>query len=386
MKNAKLLLVAVLIIACVSICFIGCTGNKQDGTEVVTDMAGREVSVTPGSYSRVLCIGAGALRLYTYIGDADKLCGVEDIDNTTVEGRPAMFDGTARPYQMAWEETLNTLPSCGKGGPKAQAAEDEKILACNPDIVISEYEEPSLANTLQEKINVPVIVVKYGSSGVFDAKVAGSLTLLGKIFNKEEKATTLNNFIASEKAAIQERVKEVDVASQKKVYICGLGQWGTTNERFTSQNYMPFNVAKINNVVIDLAQDGIQEITNEKFVDLADDMEVIILDAAAANNIKTSIKKGERENPFTVCKAWQDGEVYLQMAYNAYYTNLELVLINTWWSAKCVYPDLFTDVDIDAKTAEVTTAFLGKDLTAAIKAKPLSYGGYQKINTATFFA
>ena len=153
----------------------------------------------------------------------------------------------------------------------------------------------------------------------------------------------------------------------------------------TAQNYEPFNVAKINNVVTDLAKDGIQAIEQEKFADLSDDMDVIIIDAAAAKNIKNSIKAGG-SNPFTACKAWQDGEVYLQMAYNAYYTNLELALINTWWSAKCVYPDLFTDVDIDAKTAEVTTAFLGKDLTAAIKAKPLSYGGYQKINTATFFA
>ena len=31
----------------------------------VTDMIGREVSVVPGSYSRVVCIGAGALRMYS---------------------------------------------------------------------------------------------------------------------------------------------------------------------------------------------------------------------------------------------------------------------------------------------------------------------------------
>ena len=33
--------------------------------ETVTDMIGREVEVTPGSYKRVVCIGAGALRLYS---------------------------------------------------------------------------------------------------------------------------------------------------------------------------------------------------------------------------------------------------------------------------------------------------------------------------------
>lgn len=41
----------------------------------ITDMIGREVTVTPGSYTRVVCIGAGALRMYSYIGDVSLLCG-----------------------------------------------------------------------------------------------------------------------------------------------------------------------------------------------------------------------------------------------------------------------------------------------------------------------
>ena len=53
----------------------------------VTDLIGREITVTPGSYQRVVCIGAGALRLYSYIGDAALLCGVEDIDNETLSER-----------------------------------------------------------------------------------------------------------------------------------------------------------------------------------------------------------------------------------------------------------------------------------------------------------
>lgn len=64
----------------------------------ITDMIGREVTVTPGSYKRVVCIGAGALRMYSYIGDVSLLCGVEDIDNTTLDERPKMFDSVARPF------------------------------------------------------------------------------------------------------------------------------------------------------------------------------------------------------------------------------------------------------------------------------------------------
>ena len=385
MKKVSVVLLVVAIL-CVSLCFVGCkdtTEARNYDKEIVTDMMGRDVMVAPGSYQRVLCIGAGALRMYAYVGDISLLCGVEDIDNTTLETRPKMFDGVSRPYQMAYEEVFNKLPSCGVGGPQAQAAEDEKILNCNPDIIISEYEDTEKANTLQVKLGVPVIVVKYGSAGVFDEKVAQSLTLLGKVFDKQEKASALNAYIASEKAAIEDRVKDIDVATQKKVYICGLGNWGTTDELMTAQNYAPFTVAKINNVVTGLAVNGIQAIEAEKFMDLAPNMEIIIMDAAAIKNIKNKPEKIAR---LQATKAWADGEVYLEMAYNAYYTNLEIALINTWFMAKSVYPTLFEDINIETKTTEVTNAFLGKDLNAAIKAKPMSYGGYQKIDTATFFA
>ena len=74
------------------------------------------------------------------------------------------------------------------------------------------------------------------------------------------------------------------------------------------------------------------------------------------------------------------------MAYNAYYTNYEIALANTWFLAKSVYPDLFSDVDMTAKTNEITNAFLGRELADEIFACPSSFGGYQQIDTATFFA
>ena len=144
----------------------------------ITDMIGREVEIVPGSYKRVVCIGAGALRMYSYIGNVDLLCGVEDIDNTTLEERPKMFDSVARPYVLAYGDKFNTLPSCGVGGPNAQAAEAEKILSCNPDIVISEYEDVEKEDALQEQLGVPVITLKAGPGGVFDPSFAGTMKLL----------------------------------------------------------------------------------------------------------------------------------------------------------------------------------------------------------------
>ena len=317
------------------------TENKEI---TVTDMIGREVSVIPGSYKRVVCVGAGALRMYSYIGDVNLLAGVEDIDNTTLA---------------------------------------EKILACEPDIVISEFEDVEKSDALQQQLGVPVITLKSGSKGVFDDSFAGCMELLGKLFGMEEKAQTLLTFIEKETAAIQDRVAGIPEEEKPSVYICGLGNWGTTNHLMTAENYVSFEVAGVKNVVSGLEMTGIGAIEAEKFVELSEQMDIVIMDAAAVKNIKPLYQ--EDPTMFDTCKAWQNGEVYLEMAYNAYYTNFEIALINTWFIAKTVYPEAFADVDMTAKTNEVTKMFLGEELAEEIFSCGSSFGGYQKIDTQTFF-
>lgn len=359
-------------------------GAAEKGEAAITDMIGREVTVVPGSYKRVVCIGAGALRMYSYIGDVSLLAGVEDIDNPALSERPQMFDSVARPYVLAYGETFRNLPSCGVGGPMAQTAEAEKILSCDPDIVISEYEDVDKANALQEQLGVPVITLKAGSKGVFDDAFYGSMALLGKVFRQEEKAAALNQYVQEQAAEITARTADIPETDKPSVYVCGLGNWGTTDHLMTAENYVSFQIANVKNVLSGTGTQGIQPIEEEKFISLGDDMDMIIMDAAAVKNIKPLYQ--EDPTMFDTCKAWQNGEVYLEMAYNAYYTNYEIALINTWFIAKTVYPEAFADIDMTGKTNEVTQKFYGRDLAEEIFACPSSFGGYQKIDTATFFS
>ena len=378
-------IIAILLILVLTFSFTACgvEGVPADGSVSVTDMVGREVSVTPGSYKRVVCIGAGALRMYSYIGDVNLLCGVEDIDNVNAEGRPAMFDSVARPYVLAHSDVFNTLPSCGVGGPMAQAAEAEKVLSCDPDIVISEFEDADKMNALQEQLGVPVITLSTGGQGVFDEKFIGSMELLGKVFDRETRAAELIAFVKEERAAIEKLAATVNDADKPSVYICGLGNWGTTDHLMTAEQYISFKIAGVKNVVSGLGMEGVGPIEEEKFVELSQQMDIMIMDAAAVKNIKPLY--AEDPTMFDTCKAWQNGEVYLQMAFNAYYTNYELNLINTWFIAKTVYPEVFKDIDMTAKTNEITKMFLGVELADEIFACPSSFGGYQKIDTETFF-
>ena len=386
-KLFSLILAALMLLSLTACGGLVCDAQPpaEQGPDTVTDMVGRVVEIEPGSYERVVCIGAGALRMYSYVGDMSLLCGVEDIDNTALENRPQMFDGVARPYVLANEELLQALPSCGVGGPMAQTAEAEKILSCDPDIVISEYEDADKSDALQEQLGVPVITLTSGADGVFDPAFTNSLDLLGAVFGGEvqTRSDELAAFIAKETNEIKARTKDIAEEDKPGVYICGLGNWGTTNHLMTSQSYAPFRVANIRNVVTGLGTDGAAAIEEEKFVSLGEEMDILIIDAAAVKNIAPLY--AEDPTLFDTCKAWQNGEVYLQMAYNAYYTNYEISLINAWFTAKAVYPEQFADISIEQKADRITEMFLGKPLAEEIFACPGSFGGYQKIDTDTFF-
>lgn len=387
MNLKKILAISLSALMLISFCACGKktpTENQLPSKTVsVTDMVGRTVEINAGSYKKVVCIGAGALRMYSYIGDVALLSGVEDIDNISLENRPKMFDGVARPYMLAYGDDFKKLPSCGVGGPKAQTAEAEKILSCQPDIVISEYEDADKANALSQQLGVPVITLKTGYNGVFDDAFRSSISLLGKVFDRTEKADALLSFIDSQVDAIKSKTSSIKDEDKPTVYICGLGNWGTTNHLMTAQNYPAFSIANVKNAVTGLSKDGIQPIEKEKFEAIGKDIDIMIIDAAAIKNIKPLYK--EDNNMFKGCKACNEGNVYLQLPYNAYYTNFETALLNTWFIAKTAYPDLFKDIDMTAKANEITKAFLGKELAGDMFNAPTSFGGYPKIDTKAFF-
>ncbi len=142
---------------------------KAPSEITVTDMIGRELTVTPGSYTRVVCIGAGALRICTATSATCPCSAAWRISTTPrLRSVPRCSIPWRAPMCLPYGDVFSTLPSCGVGGPNAQAAEAEKILSCNPDIVISEYEDVEKEDALQEQLGVPVVTLKAGPNGVFD--------------------------------------------------------------------------------------------------------------------------------------------------------------------------------------------------------------------------
>ncbi|MBQ8142721.1 MAG: ABC transporter substrate-binding protein [Bacilli bacterium] len=345
----------------------------------VTDMIGREVTIDVKGDYRVVCLGAGALRLYSYVGNLDLLCGVEDIDNPE---KSFMWQSTSRPYFDAYKDKFKNLPSCGLGGPNAQAPEFEKILECRPNIIISEFEDVAIANDIQEKVGVPVVTLKYGKQTVFDPLVEQSIELLGTIFHTTDRSKALVSYIDAARTDLGNRTKDVKEEDKPSLYLGCLGNYGVQDIYMSCVNYPIFKASNIKNVLDDKGLNpGFQKMDKEFLTTL--DADKIILDASGISVFKTTYE--EDKEFFDNLKAFKNNEVYLQMPYNAYYTNLETALMDAYFDASVAYPKQFKDLDMENKYNEILETFVGKRCYDEVKAKPASYGGFQKIDFTTFF-
>ena len=373
-----------LTLSLLTLLLVGCGTNSEnkpteerEKTFEVTDLIDRKNTIKTSDKERVLCIGAGALRLYSYVGDINKIIAVEDIDRDV---NANMFADVSRPYYDINREYFKTLPSCGKGGPKAQQAEAEKILECRPTMIISEYADVLKANTLQEQVGVPVIVVKYGSKSVFDDNVNKSLTLLGKVLGEEEKAKTLNDYIASCKNELSTKAATVKEEDKKSIYIGGLGNWGTQDIYSTSSSFPLFEVSNIKNAVDSSIKLQNGQLEKEAFLSLNPDK----IDSAGLKKFKTTYQTDMEA--FNTMSAFKNNEIYLEMPFNAYYTNLEIALMDAYFLASVAYPEVYKDMDMNSKYDEIGTAFLKKACyTSHVKTAKMSYGGFQKISNIKDF-
>lgn len=381
MKKSALILLMIIVTLSSLFAFSACNkGNDNANGKTVTDLLGREVTV-PEKINRVVCIGAGSLRLYTYVGDLSKLVGVEDIDG---DGKD--FNGvlSIRPYKMVNKDLFKSLPSCGKGGPQG-SPEAEKILSLNPDIVFSLYTSDKAAmDDLQQKIGKPVVVLSYGKTEAFDANVKKSIALLGDILNRKERANELLSFISDTETYLSSIGEGIDKDKKATVYLGCQSNYGTHGIESSSANYSIFDVSKIRNVLDEYVSKtgetfkGYQKSVDwEILVEMNPDR--IILDAGGLHHLKAQLK--EKPEIFKKLSAFQNGEIYLQMPYNAYYTNLETAYADAYFDAWVQYHDIAPEklnFDYVEKAREIYTLFLGKDCYDDVA--KIMRGGFQKLD------
>ena len=345
---------SVLLVLLVLAMFVmsGCAAASQNEGEqfTVTDLLGREVTL-PATVERVIAIGPGALRLVVYAGNLDHVVGVEQMDADSSLGKPYML---ANP-------TLAGLPVIGQGGPN-NAPDPEKILAVEPDVIFSTYAtEASAADELQAKTGIPVVVLNYGGSGfgttsIFDQFMQDSLLKVGQISGTTEKAQAAAEFIRKVQQDLEARTMNIPEADKPTVYVGGLGSKGTHGIESTQGQYALLDVINARNVVDETGESGSIMIDKEKLLDWNPDF--IFIDQGGYAAVLEDYQKNTTF--YDSLSAVQNGQVYAQLPYNYYNTNIDTAIADAYYLGKILYPGAFADIEPAQKADEIYRSLLGR--------------------------
>jgi iron complex transport system substrate-binding protein len=294
--------------------------------------------------------------LYCYVGDVTQIVGVEQMEITG--------GVTGRPYAMA-NEGLLSLPVIGPGGP-GNAQDPEKILEVKPDV--------AAVDELQNKTNIPVVALSYGDTEVFDPALDASLELLGKITGNDEKASEVIRFFAECQEDLSSRTADIAFENKPTVYLGGQSMRGTHGIESTSGSFSLFTAVNARNVVDEAGINQYIMLDKEKLLEM--DPDIIFIDGGGLANVQADYNSSPQY--YQGLSAFKTGQVYMQLPYNYYYTNIDIALCDAYYIGSIVYPAQFNDIDIVTKSNEIFQKLLGQDLYAEVAEE--YFGGFQQLN------
>ncbi|ABO34726.1 periplasmic binding protein [Methanococcus maripaludis C5] len=351
----KLGVLSALISLMIALSFSGCVDNTAESsvevakTVEIVDMVGRTVEV-PADIQRIVCSGPGCLRLVTYLQAQDKVVGVESIEQD---------NSTGRPYHLANVEFFQSLPMTGAGGGKeiGVGPYPEQVISAAPEVIFITYMDADRADDLQEQYGIPVVILNYGDVNSFhDENLVSCLNLLGTLLQKEERAQEVIDFFADAENDLLTRTENIADEDKPSVYIGGLCNKGAHGIDSTSSNYAPFAALNADNIASSLGVEKSVFISKEQLLEWNPD--IIFIDTGSYELIKEDYDKNAEyyESP----GAFKNGNVYTQFPYNYYTTNYGTALADAYYIGKVVYPEQFSDINMEEKADEIYEFLVGE--------------------------
>lgn len=355
MTQIKTIFLACMLL--ISLLAIPAWAAETTGPEkTITDGYGRSVTI-PAEVKEVLCSGSGCLRYLTYLGGQDLIVGVDSI-----EKEPQTMD--ARGYALL-NPQFKDYPLFGEFRGKD---DPEKIIGIAPQLVFktgltgsgtTATTNAEEGNKLTEKTKIPVVMIPYGSlrDAKEQAEMFSALRIMGDVIGKKERADELITYIEEAISDLETRTKDIPESEQKTAYVGGVSYAGAHGIISTEPAYPPFIWTHVKNVA---GKMGTQhaDVAKEAIVDW--DPEYLFMDVGTLQmDSEGGIGELKNDPALQGLSAIKNGNVYGVLPYNFYNTNYENVLADAYFIGKTVYPDKFADIDLEKKTDEIMTKFLG---------------------------
>ncbi len=331
-----------LLILFSSLVFIsGCRSShsKSDGLITIRDMLGRDVKV-PENVQKVVGVKAGALRLLSYLGAADMVAGVEEVEKKS-----------KNPYNFANPE-YNKLPVIGP----MHGGDAELITLVKPDIIFMTYATVGEAEKLQSKTGIPVVTLHYGDLCQNREMFFTAIKLMAGLIHKSQRADSLINFVNRAIEDLNRRTEKVSLNNNPIVYAGGISFKGSHGISSTVPEFAPFEYVHANNPASQF-----QSSNNSVFIDKEQliewNPEKVFIDYAGWDVVKDDL---EQDALAYSLDAIRNNELYMLLPYNWYTTNFATILVNSYYIGSILYPGAFSDLNIEEQADTIYTAFLNK--------------------------
>ena len=357
MRKHILLFTALLAVFAVLIsagCVTTDSPGDSEGMITITDAFGREVSI-PESPEKIAVVGSGSMRYFVYLGiDLDDVCAVDYQDSKL---NKQTFN--LRPYSLANPEILE-IPEVGaaKG-----VVDNEKLLMSGAEILFmggASSSNAEVANEIQEKTGIPVVMFYTGNYVTDAEKIQDTLLMLGEILGKEQRAKDLIAYFDAVEADLKKRV--AGLSAGESVYIGGVAYNGYHGLDGTDPTYYPFAVLNIKNAageVSSVSQTGYAQISKEKLLEWDPDFIIVDLSTiqAAEGGALVELKNDPSYRELTAVK---NSMVYTVNPHTSMNVNHETTLANAYFIGKLLYPEQFEDIDPVKKADEIYTFVVGE--------------------------
>ena len=335
--------------------------GDSEGMITVIDAFGREVSI-PENPEKIAVVGSGSMRYFVYLGiDLDDVCAVDYQDS-----KLNIQTVNVRPYALANPEILE-IPEVG---PAKGVVDNEKLLMSGADILFmggASSSNAEVANEIQEKTGIPVVMFYTGNYVTDAEKIQDTLLMLGDILGKEQRAKDLIAYFDAVEADLKKRV--AGLSAEETVYVGGVSYNGVHGLDGTDPTYYPFAVLNIKNAaaeVTSVSQTGYAQISKEKL--LAWDPDFILVDlstlTAAEGGALVELKNDPSYRELTAVK---NSMVYTVNPHTSMNVNHETTLANAYFIGKLLYPEQFEDIDPVKKADEIYSFVVGEPVFELLK-------------------
>ncbi|MBN1820212.1 MAG: ABC transporter substrate-binding protein [Prolixibacteraceae bacterium] len=311
----------------------------------ITDAAGRKI-IVPGKVQKVICSGSGCLRLLTYLNAHSYIVAVDGIE---VKGSPI----DARPYAIA-NPRLKTYPVFGE----FRGYDNPELIAGlnpQPEVIFKMLPGGGISpDMLTNKTGIPVVSLIYGNLTYNRHQLNSSLRIMGDVTGKKQRAEEVIAYIDSIIIDLKKRSAKI---SPLTCYIGGLGQSGPHGIQSTDPAFAPFAFLGLKNLASqgkDTEKLSYLNVAKEQLVIWDPDVIFIDISTLRLGSDINALSQLRDDPSFEHLKAVKNNRIYSLFPNSSYNQNFEVVLANSYFIGKIVFPEAFSDIEPMEKAEEIS--------------------------------